>query len=175
MNYIRNQITKQATEGVSFLHRNGYVHKDIKPDNFLVRQEGDKIICKLNDFGLSKETIEGQSYCTPTNHHGTVNWRAPEATNPELSHEDSQPFSKKSDIWSLGCVISFIFTKRHPFGDWKNGMQIEERVKAGGSPLESHIELVASLKHKELIEKMIKKYPSDRPDIEEVLNIVNTG
>ena len=172
---ILDEITKMATEGVMFLHHNEYVHKDLKPQNVLLRREGDKIVCKLGDFGLSKEIMKGQSHCDVTNRPGTMNWTAPEVTNSEWSGQYSQPFSKKSDIWSLGCVIFFIFTKRHPFGDLKKGTEIEERVKSCGLPLESCMTMLANMNQRPLIEKMIQRDANDRPDIEEVLKHLQTN
>ena len=64
-------IAEQAVKGLHFLHQNGYVHKKIKPKNFLIRRnrrrrnDEPKWICKLGSLGMTEKTVEGESFCSP--------------------------------------------------------------------------------------------------------------
>eukprot|EP00162_Nutomonas_longa_P010051 comp19676_c0_seq1/m.37737 comp19676_c0_seq1/g.37737 ORF comp19676_c0_seq1/g.37737 comp19676_c0_seq1/m.37737 type:complete len:677 (+) comp19676_c0_seq1:169-2199(+) len=99
--YIRQILT-----GLDFLHSRGIVHRDIKGANVLMTENGE---VKIADFGCSKhigdkEVEEGSK---PT---GTPYWMAPEVIR-------GQGFSKKSDIWSLGCTIIEVMTGKPPWDD----------------------------------------------------------
>lgn len=81
----------QMVRAVIFLHRNGLVHGDIKPDNILLFHDG----YRLSDFGHT--TIpEGR-----IPYGGTSNYRAPEVW-------DGKGYGQKADLWALGCTIHFI-------------------------------------------------------------------
>jgi serine/threonine protein kinase len=88
-------------EGVAYLHKNRIIHRDIKPDNILINNQG---ILKLADFGLARE-IQGEN--TPLTARVVTRWyRAPEIclTDPHYSYV--------SDVWSIGCVFAEILSKK---------------------------------------------------------------
>ena len=67
-------LTRQMSHALTYLHKIGITHRDIKPDNILVVNQ-DPLIVKLSDFGLSKIVSEGtllQTFC------GTLLYCAPE-------------------------------------------------------------------------------------------------
>jgi len=79
----RVHVFRQLLDAVSFAHERGYVHRDIKPANvFLARDELDRIVPKIVDFGLSK--LEGLSEERPLTESeivaGSVSYMAPEQT-----------------------------------------------------------------------------------------------
>ncbi|GAW21188.1 hypothetical protein ANO14919_107060 [Xylariales sp. No.14919] len=85
-------------------------HMDLKPANVLVFHEHDKIIWKISDFGLSRtKTFPGGSRSTArslapsptTNRAGEGTYLAPES-------ESDRGMTEKSDVWSLGCIISVL-------------------------------------------------------------------
>ncbi len=120
-------LSLQAAQGLTYLHDKGFVHKDIKPTNYMVHcQPGARVICKLGDFGFSKRIIEGKSFCSATGRFGTLNWTA-----PEMARADTAEFSKKSDIWSLGCVIYYTIHQhhRHPFEEVIDEQQLANNLE----------------------------------------------
>jgi serine/threonine protein kinase len=86
------------TSAVSYLHENSIRHKDIKPQNVLVKDH--RII--LTDFGISRDSTGAQS----TTSGPTV--RSPRYCSPEVALGERRSYS--SDIWSLGCIFYEIWT-----------------------------------------------------------------
>jgi len=90
-------IFTQILLGIWYMHRNNYIHRDIKPTNILVR-EGN--IVKICDFGFAKKFL---AHDVTTCAAGSKYFRAPEIL---LGLE----YNLSSDVWSLGCVLHYIMT-----------------------------------------------------------------
>lgn len=107
---VFRRYTKQILEGVSYLHKNDVIHRDIKGGNVMLMPNG---IIKLIDFGCAKRLCinlsMGQSQILKSM-KGTPYWMAPEVVN-ETGH------GKKSDIWSVGCTIFEMATRKPPWAD----------------------------------------------------------
>ena len=108
-------IARQVAEGLAVAHAAQIVHRDIKPDNVMVRPDG---YAKLLDFGLARvqpDAFGGSTVAAPTGAHteaglilGTVGYMAPEQARGE-------PVSAEADIFALGVVLYELVTGRHPF------------------------------------------------------------
>jgi serine/threonine protein kinase/Tfp pilus assembly protein PilF len=108
----------QVASALSATHAVGIIHRDIKPDNIMLRHDG---IVKVLDFGLAKLSREHQPFETdsmaPTQNFintavgmvlGTAHYMSPEqARGLELD--------ARTDIWSLGCVLYEMISGRQPF------------------------------------------------------------
>eukprot|EP00063_Salmo_salar_P054099 XP_014028934.1 PREDICTED: mitogen-activated protein kinase kinase kinase 19-like isoform X1 [Salmo salar] len=100
--------TRQILEGVSYLHLNRVIHRDLKGNNVMLMPTG---VVKLIDFGCARRLS-----CLTHTHshsdllksvHGTPYWMAPEVIN-ETGH------GRKSDIWSVGCTVFEMATGKPP-------------------------------------------------------------
>lgn len=99
-------ILKQILEGLAYLHRNNYLHRDLKGSNVLVSRKGEVKLC---DFGLAKY-VDSAKQRQMTTHVVTRWYRA-----PELFLGD-RFYSSKIDVWSVGCIFAELLTEgKAPF------------------------------------------------------------
>ncbi|GER40351.1 protein kinase [Striga asiatica] len=93
--------TRQILHGLKYLHNRNVVHRDIKCANILVDTNG---LVKLADFGLAKAVKLNEAKSCK----GTAFWMAPEVVR-------SQGYGLAADIWSLGCTVLEMLTRRFPY------------------------------------------------------------
>ncbi|XP_053268894.1 serine/threonine-protein kinase MAK isoform X2 [Pleuronectes platessa] len=99
---IRN-ISFQILQGLSFIHRHGFFHRDMKPENLLCM--GPELI-KIADFGLAREIRSKPPY---TDYVSTRWYRAPEVLLR------SSTYSSPIDLWAVGCIMAELYTLRPLF------------------------------------------------------------
>lgn len=100
--------------GLEYLHRQNILHRDVKPQNILIKQESSfSFVAKLCDFGLSS-ILTSQEKNTP----GVI---TPLYKPPEILLQLG--YDLKADIWSVGCVFIEMFSK-HPLIKCKNSNDI---------------------------------------------------
>jgi serine/threonine protein kinase len=97
-------IVEQACEGLYYAHRNGVVHRDVKPGNLLRAREGE---VKLADFGIAKAT-EQSSITQVGSVLGTAAYLAPE----QARGEEAGP---SADLYALGVVTYQLISGRLPY------------------------------------------------------------
>ncbi|MEU3426101.1 serine/threonine-protein kinase [Streptomyces gardneri] len=99
-------VAAHAAAGLAAAHRQGVVHRDIKPGNLLVDAEG---TVKLADFGIARFVDDPSAALTTTGQIvGTGLYLAPERAL-------GQPASSASDVYSLGCVLYQLLIGQPPF------------------------------------------------------------
>ncbi|KAG6912026.1 hypothetical protein DXG01_000274 [Tephrocybe rancida] len=87
------------------------IPQDLKSDNILVEPSG---VCKISDFGISKQVEDISQARAYTGMKGTIYWMAPEI----LDNGDKKGYDVKVDIWSIGCVVLEMWTGERPwFGE----------------------------------------------------------
>eukprot|EP01028_Stygiella_incarcerata_P001863 TRINITY_DN1347_c0_g1_i4.p1 TRINITY_DN1347_c0_g1~~TRINITY_DN1347_c0_g1_i4.p1 ORF type:complete len:605 (+),score=198.32 TRINITY_DN1347_c0_g1_i4:101-1915(+) len=97
--------TRQILEGLSYLHQNRIVHRDIKGQNLLLSTDG---TVKLSDFGASKRIQDIVSMDGYQSLKGTPYWMAPEIIRQEKC-------TSAVDIWSVGCTVIEMMTEKPPW------------------------------------------------------------
>ncbi|CAH0373501.1 unnamed protein product [Pelagomonas calceolata] len=110
--------TRQILKAVAYLHDRNVVHRDIKPDNVLVRDRRSFVI-KVADFGCSKILEKGQATAVQSKKGyeqlmdsfvGTKVYAAPEI----LRHK---PYDSSVDEYSTGVLVALLLTGKHPLSD----------------------------------------------------------
>jgi len=100
------RLIAQVCEGLHRAHKQGLVHRDVKPDNILVTREG---VAKLTDMGLVKD-VDGDLNLTKTGRGlGTPHYMAPE------QFRNAKGVDVRGDIYSLGATLYAMVTGQVPF------------------------------------------------------------
>uniref|UniRef100_A0A0C9R7E2 non-specific serine/threonine protein kinase n=1 Tax=Fopius arisanus TaxID=64838 RepID=A0A0C9R7E2_9HYME len=99
---VRNMVY-QILQGLAFMHKHGFFHRDMKPENLLCM--GPELV-KIADFGLAREIRSRPPY---TDYVSTRWYRAPEV----LLH--STTYNSPIDIWAVGCIMAELYTFRPLF------------------------------------------------------------
>lgn len=117
---IRDYI-KQILTGLSFLHKSGIFHRDIKPDNILISGS----VAKIADFGLAREIRSAGPY---TEYVSTRWYRAPEVLLR------SKRYSWPVDIFAVGCIAAELFLNRPIFPGTNEVDQLNRLCSVLGTP-----------------------------------------
>jgi serine/threonine protein kinase len=141
-------IAIQVARGIEAAHNKGIIHRDIKPQNIIISNEG-KV--KVTDFGIAKAAT---SKTMSTDAMGSVHYISPEqARNGYVT--------KQSDIYSLGIVMYEMVTGRVPYdGETAVSIAIQHLQGQMKKPSELVDDVPVSLEH--IIEKATQKSPERR-------------
>ncbi|NWT66354.1 RIPK1 kinase, partial [Prunella himalayana] len=134
---VRGRFVLEITEGMLYLHEQGFVHKDLKPENILVDRD---FHIKIADLGVAsfkswsrltqEETVrQKQMKSAYWNNAGTLFYMAPE----HLRCVNAKPV-EKSDVYSFGIVIWAIFANKEPYENGINETQICFGIMNGNRP-----------------------------------------
>ena len=144
------QLMIRLADGVDYAHRQGMVHRDLKPGNIIITPEGEPV---LTDFGLTR--IVGGTYHTRTGMVlGTVLYMAPEQVRGE--HVDH-----RADIYALGVMLFELLTNRLPFqGNGLAEIMQQHLENSVPDPREWRPEVPAALVA--IVRKAMAKSPDER-------------
>lgn len=158
---IRNFV-RQIVTGLAYLHGREIIHRDIKGANILVDNKGG---IKISDFGISKK-IEASNLLAGAGNNknrpslqGSVFWMAPEVVK-------QTSYTRKADIWSLGCLVVEMMTGNHPFPDCS---QLQAIFKIGGAKISPTIPDDASEEAVVFLKSAFEVDHTKRPSAEELL------
>ena len=175
------KVVFDLLHGLAYMHRNGFFHRDVKPDNILMGGN----LCKLIDFGLVKDMRARPPY---TAYVSTRWYRAPEVLLR------MQGYSSAVDIFAAGCVFAELYLMRPLFPgtsdldqlsklcavlgtpsevEWQSGYRLAEQRSYAfpQCPAQSLHSLLpaASPEAISLMSEMLRWNPSHRPPAEDLL------
>jgi len=141
----------QAAEGLDCAHRNGIIHRDVKPANMLLRKDGYLL---LSDFGIAK-ILEGTTNLTRVGTGiGTPQYMSPEQGT-------GQAVDRRSDIYSLGIVLFHCLAGRVPYTA-DNPLTITVKHLNDPLPVELLRSVGVSAPIEQVVVKMTAKAAPDR-------------
>ncbi len=152
------EFISQAADGLFHMHSEGFVHCDVKPDNFLVSEEG-KV--KLIDFAISRSTKGNMM-----NSLNPMNWlfKRIQGTRSYMSPEQirGQTLDPRADIYSFGCVLFELVGGKTPYtGDTADDL-LKKHLLAQVPSVQIFNKNVTEA-FAELIRRMMAKNRDDRP------------
>lgn len=155
-------FVRQILNGLSYLHNRDIIHRDIKGANILVDNKG---TIKISDFGISKK-LEATNILNGANNNkhrpslqGSVFWMAPEVVK-------QTSYTRKADIWSLGCLVVEMMTGQHPFPDCT---QLQAIFKIGGAKATPTIPEHASEEAQQFLAQTFEIDHNKRPSADELM------
>jgi tetratricopeptide (TPR) repeat protein len=165
------RLLRDVTRALAYAHRQGIVHRDIKPGNILLNEDGDALIC---DFGVAK-AVQAASEDSSSHAHevtarglilGTPAYIAPEQIS------DHQSVDHRADLYSLGVVAYEALTGSAPFTGRGAHEQLAAHLAEVPEPVSSRQpDVPAGIAS--IVDRLLAKRPADRPqDAEEVLEYI---
>lgn len=147
---------RQAALGLQHASDRGVIHRDIKPQNLMLTPKG---VVKILDFGLGRLVDDKRTHAGITKDNemlGTPHYVAPEQAR------DAKSADIRSDIYGLGCTLYFLLTGETPFSG-QSVLEVlakhEYELPKSVASIRQDVPIVVA----ELIEKMLAKDPSGRP------------
>ncbi len=141
--------TRQILSGLRYAHRNGVIHRDIKPHNVIVDPEG---VVKVTDFGIARA---GASQMTEEGAiMGTAQYLSPEQAR-------GAPVDQTSDLYSAGIVLFELLTGEVPFtGDTPVEIAMKHLSEVPDPPSELRAEVPYDLDN--IVLRALSKEPAER-------------
>ena len=163
--YRAPTIIEQVFISLGYMNDQGWVHSDVKPDNFLVSNEGD---IKLIDFAISEKIRTGFSrwFASKPRIQGTMSYMSPE----QIRGEALMP---QSDIYSAGILFYELLSRKLPYTGESSDELLRKHISGNIPDVRTHNPNVTE-ECSELIKQMLAKKPENRPkSFKSILNSVS--
>jgi eukaryotic-like serine/threonine-protein kinase len=152
---VASECIRKAAEGLSYFHSQGWIHRDIKPDNFLMKPPAE---VKLIDFALAVRPKRGlaRMFAGKSKIQGTRSYMSPEQIR-------GQHLDERADIYSFGCMIYELVGGKPPYTGNSTNDLLTKHLRAAIPPLQG-ANRNASDDFAQLVRKTMAKSPADRPE-----------
>ena len=148
-------ILSEAALALEHMHKKGWVHRDVKPDNYLVAEDNS---VRLIDFTISRKIPKGVGKLlgAKTKVQGTYSYMAPEQIRGYTG-------DARTDIYSFGCMVYELMAGKLPFTASSSTELLNKHLKARPQPL-GMLQKNVQPEFANLVHKMLEKDPNDRPN-----------
>ncbi len=145
------RIIRAAVEGLGHAHRRGVIHRDIKPGNIMMTNDGQ---VKVSDFGLARDVLQASDIVGEGHSLGTPRYMAPEQAMGE------QP-TAASDLYSLAATYFVLLTGRSPYDASGDREMMKKHVSAPVPDPRCHVPGLPVAVYR-FFEKAMAKAPEER-------------
>jgi eukaryotic-like serine/threonine-protein kinase len=148
-------ILVAAAASLNHLHEKGWIHRDIKPDNFLLRDDD---MIKLIDFNLARKPTGGLSRLFGGKTkviQGTHSYMSPEQIR-------GQALDFRADVYSFGCLVHEFFAGKAPFTANSPNELLQRHLSTKPQPLTVFDKNITP-EFASYVQKLMAKDPKDRP------------
>jgi eukaryotic-like serine/threonine-protein kinase len=149
------KMIEQAALGLAYFHHQGWVHRDIKPDNFLASDDGD---VKLIDFALAQRRKSGLARLLSKK-------QRPQGTKSYISPEQIRggPLDGRADLYSFACTIHELLSGKPPFTGTSANELLNKHLRSSPPPLEgANPNITPDMA--DLVRRSLAKNPASRPE-----------
>ena len=155
LHYRLEKILGAAALSIEHMHKKGWTHRDIKPDNFLVNDENE---VRLIDFTLARKIPKGISklFGGKAPVQGTYSYMAPEQIR-------GKEVDERADIYSFGCMVYELMAGKLPYTASSSQELLNKHLKARPQEL-SVLQKNVQPDFAKLVHRMLAKDPNDRPE-----------
>jgi len=165
--YQTKEITRQLCCGLAEMHRMGFAHRDLKPQNvFVMSRTPTTWDVKIGDFGIAKRVQQNETALRTMT--GTHAYMAPEMFPYLVDDQEEHTYTQAVDMWALGVMLYQMLTLEFVFGDQvplhkycKNRVGFPEAVLQSERVTPVCISFIKSL---------LRPLPSDRPASETAIS-----
>lgn len=155
------RIVSLLCEPLAYLHGEGMVHRDLKPDNIIIRAEGSPVLVDFGLITLFSGEMSRERLSVERGYVGTVSYMAPEQIRGEY-------VDARADIYALGCILYELLTGHPPFVGNRVKQILQAHLSAQPiSPRKFRPEIPPALD--ELILKLLSKNPQERIGYAEII------
>jgi serine/threonine-protein kinase len=160
-------ILLESAQALEYMHQKGWVHRDIKPDNFLVNEENH---VRLIDFNLTRKIRKGlgKMFGGKEPVQGTHSYMSPEQIR-------GLPCDERSDIYSFGCMVYELITGKLPFTASSPTELLNKHLRMKPTAL-GVLNRNVHADFADLVHRMLAKEPKDRPEsLKEFIRDLKSG
>jgi serine/threonine-protein kinase len=152
--YWTPKIITEGAEGLGYIHKQGWIHRDVKPDNFLLDHEGN---VKLIDFSIAERKKTGLGkWFGGSKVQGTRSYMSPEQIR-------GKNVDDRADIYSYGCLLFELVAGKMPFTANSPDHLLDKHLRAPIPTLKAANSNVTD-EFSDLVERMMAKLPEKRPE-----------
>jgi len=153
--HLLPKIVTQAAEGLGYFNQLGWVHRDVKPDNFLVNDDAE---VKLIDFALARRSKRGLAkLLSPKSRiQGTRSYMSPEQIR-------GTGVDQRADIYSFGCTLYELFAGIPPFTGTSADELLRKHLRSPPPVLEA-VNKDVTAEFSDLVRRSLSKKAENRPE-----------
>ena len=161
------RITREAAQALDYAHRHGVIHRDVKPENLLLTEDGNTLVA---DFGVARALAGGEEALTQTGLAvGTPAYMSPEQAS------GARDLDARTDVYALATVLYEMLAGEPPFAGPTPQAAVARRFTEAPRPLRQVRETVPEAVEQAVL-KALAKAPADRfPSAAEFARALNSS